>query len=295
MQADQNSGEFEITIDFAPGEGDPARVFRAMSGLIDAFREIDSHLLATISVSLEVELVLDDIERGSLKARFRDFIKGIPDEALKEGEFKKVLGYFLLKSKHKILEWCGDRKEIANRNDVRVLEGELLKVAEETDIKRVPAYTSVPAEKLLSDINAVQDSLSHLEGDDKAMYRYEEGEVSFNRELEISNEIVRDVLTREVISSSGIRILKVKKPDYLGQSMWSFLYEGRAIDAKIIHAEWLVKFQTRKVEVKPGYSIKIKLQEEISYGYEGEIVHRHYEVLEVIEVIKTPTQGRLDL
>jgi hypothetical protein len=174
------------------------------------------------------------------------------------------------------------------------LEGELLRIAEETDLKKLPAYRAPTAGEILTDIHAVQESLSVLGDRDVATYRYGENEVEFNQDLNISNEIVREVLTKEVVKSSAQRIVKVKKPDYLGQSMWSFQYDGRAIEAKISDADWLVKFQSRAIDVRPGDSLRVLLYEEISYGYEAEIVHRHYEVENVYEIILPPKQHRID-
>lgn len=292
MESDNN--EFEIKIDFKKGEGDPSRIFKAMSGLIDAFQTLDSHLAASFDVSLDASLVLDEIETGSIKAKFRDIIEGIPDEALKDANWKKILGHFLLRSKYAILEWLKDRSKIEHRDDLKILEDELLKIAEETDLKLLPAYTAPSAEVLLSDIHSVQESLENLIEEDVATYKYHEKEVSFNNELNISNEIVRDVLTKEVVESSGKRIVKVKKPDYLGQSMWSLQYDNRAIEAKITDINWLSKFQSRIEDVRPGDSLSVMLLEEISYGYEGEIVHRHYEIENVYEVIKPPNQGKIN-
>lgn len=289
-----DTNEFEIKIDFEPGQGDPARVFKAMSGLIDAFQSLDSHLAESFNVALDASLVLDDVQAGSIKAKFRDLIEGIPDEAMREGEFKKVIGYFLIVAKYKILDWLKDKKEIASRNDVRVLEGELQRIAEETNIKVIPAYSSPSAEALLSDILAVQDSLATLEEGDSATYSFQDKKVRFNRELQISNEIVRDVLTKEVSESTSKRVVKIKKPDYLGKSMWAFQYDGRAIDAKVIDDDWLAKFQSRMLNVKPGDSLRVLLYEEISYGYEGEIVHRYYEIEKVYEVIIPPEQRTIN-
>jgi hypothetical protein len=285
--------EFEIKIDFKKGEGDPARVFRTMSGLIDAFQSLDSHLAEAFDVSLDASLVLDEIETGSIKAKFRDVIQGLPDEALKDANWKKILGHFLITSKYTILGWLEDKNAIEHREDIKVLEEQLLKIAEDTDLKLLPAYSSPSAEVLLSDIHSVQESLGHLEENDIATYKFKEQEVKFNNELHISNEIVRDVLTKEVVTSSGKRIVKVKKPDYLGQSMWSLQYDTRAIEAKILDTDWLFKFQNRSEDVRPGDSLSVMLLEQISYGYEGEVVHRHYEIEKVYETLKAPSQTKI--
>ena len=296
MENEVESDEFEITINFVRGEGEPGRVFQTMSGLIESFQSLDSHLISTLDISLEVKLVLDEVETGSLKAKFRDLVEGVSDEALKDGNWKKIIGHYLLQSKYAILRWLEDKNEIGDREDVRVLEGELLRIAEETDIKQLPAYSAPRPEQLLSDIQSIQASLGHLREGDSATYTYGNESIELNRDLVISSEVVREVLTKEVISNSGERIIKVKKPDYLGQSMWAFQYEGHSIDAKILDDEWLNKFQSRSLDVKPEDSIRVILLEDISYGYECEIVHRHYEIEKVYEVIKPSgsTQTNID-
>lgn len=296
MEDKMESNEFEITIDFARGEGDPARVFQTMSGLIEAFQSLDSHLLSTLDVSLQAQLVLDEVETGSLKARFRELIEGIPDQALEDGNLKKIIGHFLLRSKYAVLKWLEEKEQIEGRDEVRVLERELEAIAADTNINLLPAYSAPRPEALLSDVRSVQQSLGYLKKGDSATYSYSDAKVSFNRDLNISNEVVRDVLTKEILETSGERIIKVKKPDYLGQSMWAFQYEGRAIEARISDEDWLGGFQSRSIDVKPGDSIRVVLLERISYGYENEVVHHHYEVEKVYEVIRpqTSSQTRID-
>jgi len=81
-------------------------------------------------------------------------------------------------------------------------------------------------------------------------------------------------------------VLKIKKPDFLGQSKWILRYQGHQIEAKISDLKWLNKYQGRQKGLQPGDSIKANLNEKISYGHDGEVVHREYEVSEVIDVIE---------
>lgn len=284
-EADLEPNEFEVIIEFRASEGDPSRVFKSMSGLVDSLSLLDRHLISMVDTALVANLVLDEVSAGSLKAKFKSVIEDIPDEALKNVEWKSIIGHFLLKAKYLIVNWCSKREAIKSRDDVMTLEGELMEAAEEADVKALPAYASIGPEQLLGDIRHVQNALEYLDVDDSAIYRSRAGRARFNRKLVLSDDMVQAVLTRDVLNSERIRILKVKKPDYLGKSMWVFQHEHHAIDAAVLDTHWVTRFQAREIDVRPGDSLKVQVKERVSYGYKGEVVHRHYEITSVIEVI----------
>lgn len=285
---EEDDSIFEIYIDFKPSEGDASRVFRTMADLVDSLTELDADLASMVSISFKPELVLEEIEGGSIKAWFRAVIGDLPDEALKEASFKKILGHFLLKAKYKILKWTEEKDVIENIEEIKELEGELLVLAEETDVKFLPAYAPIKTERLLSHINSINNSLEPLIEEDKVSFISSEGTTGINSNLRISNEIIVELLTSETIETNGVRILKIKKPDFLGQSKWIFRYQEHQIEAKISDSKWLNKYQSREEDLQPGDSIKVNLNEFISYGHDGEVVHTMYEVSEVIDVIKAP-------
>lgn len=276
----------EIRIEFERGTGDPTRIFRAMAGLIESTQLLDSHLALSIGANVRTSLVLQDVEAASLKSRLQTIIEEIPDEAIKNGEVKKVIGHFLYKAKHKILDWCSERDSIKGRQEIKQLESDIHQLAVESDIKLIPAYASIETGTLLSDINSIKGALDCLESHDNASFKTPFGTSTYNPALTISDEVVRELITRETIPSEGERILKVKKPDYLGTSKWGFKYGGHMIDAKVLDVGWLTRFQTNQEIVQPGDSLRVILREEISYGYDNEIVHMDYDVKEVIEVIR---------
>lgn len=285
MPQDLNDELFEIYIDFTKSEGDPTRIFKTMTGLIESLQSIDKHLAQTLNISINTNLVLEDIQSGSIKSKFCSVIEEIPDEALKNGEIKRIVGHFLHKGKHKILEWCSERDEIENRDDVKKLQFELLKLAEETDLTYIPAYIPFKEEVLLTDIYTMQESLSYLEKTDSAKLISNKIESSFNKKFNVSEEVIKEMITREILVSESIRILKIKKVDFLGNSKWSFKYNGHTIEAKILNTEWLNQYQSRMIELHPGDSVKVLLIEEISYGYDNEVVHVDYLIKEIKEIL----------
>jgi len=283
--ADEFPDLIEIRIEFERGSGDPSRVFRAMAGLIESTQLLDSHLALSIGANVRTSILLQDVEAASLKAKLKTVIEAIPDEAVKSGEVKKVIGHYLLKAKHKILDWCDGRDKISDRKELKMLESDLHALAEQTDIKMLPAYAPVDTESLLADINSVNSALNCLEKNDLATFKSPLGSSKYNQKLTISDEMVAELITRETLQSEGERILKVKKPDYLGKSKWDFKYGQHMIEAKVLDEKWLSKFQSNHHQLNPGDSLRVILREEVAYGYDNEIVHTEFEVVEVIEVI----------
>lgn len=288
-------GNFELRIEFLRSEGDPTRVFRAMTGLIEAAQSLDSHLALSLGVQVSTSLVLENIEVASLKAKLHTIVNSVPDEVLKSGEVKKVIGHYLVVAKHKVVNWCVGRTQIESRTEVVALQQELQTLAEQSDLRMLPAYAPVGLRDLVSDIRDIKSALSYLLTEDRATYSAELGTVAFNPRLEIPESVVEDILTKEKISSFGQRILKVKKPDYLGNSKWEFKYAGHSVDAKINDLCWLKSFQAGNEPLNPGDSLKVEVSEIASYGYNNEIVEIEYAVEKVIEVLRGPKliQGSL--
>ena len=136
------------------------------------------------------------------------------------------------------------------------------------------------------------ESVSDLREGDQAKYITTEEEASFNLNFQFSPASIEDLLIKEIIDHETPMILKVKKPDYLGESMWNFRFEKKMIQAKILDVARLKDFQNRKVEVRPGDGIKANVRVSVRYGYDGEVVAMHYFLLEVLEVIRSKSPGQ---
>lgn len=286
--------DFGIEIDFDRGSPDPARVFRSMSGLIDGLQQLDRSLVGAIDVSIEPVLMLEDIESGSLKTWLRSVITSTDDKALKSGEWKKLVGHYLVKAKYIVLHFLEDKKKISSREDFARLQQDIMSAAEETEVRWIPLYNPVPLPRLLGSIQSVNESLGQLGDQDTAKFISEDGDARLNLSLEFSISEMEELLTSEIISSESSMILKVKKPDYLGESKWEFVFQ-HGIEAKILDTEWLTKFQNRGVDVRPGDALRAQVRTEIRYGYEGDVVGISYSVLKVAEVIRynPPAQSKL--
>jgi hypothetical protein len=283
--AERQGADFYIEIDFQKGKGNPSRVFRAMSDLIDALQSTDQSLIKSIDAKLEPVLLLEDVQSGSVRAWLKQAIESIDDEGLKEGDWKKIVGAYLVRAKYLVVNFLDKKVDIRGPQEIEGLERELNRLAEETDVKRFPAYEPVKREDLVRDIARINDALAPLNDDDKATLVAGEEKADFNLSLHIAPETIEELITAESIESVAEMILKVKKPDFLGTSQWEFRHDNRTLSAKILDEDWLGQFQNGDVLVKPGDAIRAQVVTEVKYGFDRDVVATHYSVTKVIQVI----------
>lgn len=288
--------DFFIEIDFKKDTENPSRIFQTMSELIKSFQELDNDLIKGIDSKIDPVILLEDVEIGSLKVWLVQALKGIPDESIKELEWKKAVGHYLLKAKYFIINKLEGKTAITDAQDIKDIQYELLEEAKNTDIKLFPAYSPIPLPKLLDNIDKINKSLQHLGPGDSAFIQTGIGsKANFNLELSFSPEDMEDLLTKESLRSTSTMILKVKKPDYLGNSMWDFKHGSRTIHASITDANWLSRFQSRLIDIRPGDSIRASVQTIVKYGYDNELVGQSYEIVEVKEIIPMNPSDQTDL
>lgn len=286
---------FDIYIDYVKNDGDPSRVFHAMGELIDAFADLDKMIAGVISETSQTELILENIEAASLKSRLRSLILSVPDDALRDGDWKKILGHFLVRAKHAVCKWLEENPQITNLEQLRTLQERLTLIAEDTGARHIPTYRPIDNRSLLGTIADLDRAIGHLDPRDMVRYESLYGNVALPHTQHVHEELIRQILTKEILTSDDKRIVKIKKPDFLGRSQWVLKYAGHSINATIDDIEWLLKYQSGHIEVKPGDSLRVLMHEEVFYGYNMEVVYVTHSVRQVLEIMRpTPTfQSRI--
>ena len=102
-----------------------------------------------------------------------------------------------------------------------------------------------------------------------------------------------DLIKTETLLSEIETTIRIKKPDYEGQSQWTIVYEGLK-QAEIADKEWLKNFQTNKIQVPPNSTLKVKIRKSTPIDSEGiPIDSPNYQVIKVHKVILPETQKDL--
>jgi hypothetical protein len=239
-------------------------------------------------VNIEPVMLLENVEAGSIKSWLRAVLNATDDTGLQELNWKRIVGGYLVRAKYLTIDWLNKRTEIIGTAELDELQGEILKAAEATGVKRIPSYQPPSKFLLVRSIIDIGGSLNFLQKDDKVVFETKGGDrVDFNLSLRIVPESMKDLLVEESLSHTEEMILKVKKPDFLGESKWEFMHE-HVLEAKMLDVEWLTRFRNGEFVLRPGSAIRARVQVDVEYGVEREIVSRTFTILKVIEVMPPP-------
>lgn len=277
---------FELKIDFERGSGNPTRVFRSMTSLIEATSDFDSDLISSIGARVKTDLILEDIQTGSLRSQLSSALKEIDGEALRSGDWKRVLGTYLDKGRLTLIEKLDEKPKIESKEQLVLVQRELHKLALKTDAAFVPHYEPIALDRLLKDIQTFRMGMAYLGEKDAAFVILEGTKEQISKDIEINPDLRDEIMIKESISNTSDAILKVKKPDYIGRSMWQFRFSDHVIEAKIEDEKWLSDFQSRRQEVQPGDSLKVSLETTLDYGFSGDVVDSHYKVKKVYKIMR---------
>jgi hypothetical protein len=224
-------------------------------------------LARAVAPDLDVQLLLERVSEGSIRCFFRILLEQLDDEALRTLDWKPFVGQYLVKAKHALLRWLQERDRILTRDEVIELQEILAQLApSELGLGLLPPGT-IPLENLLADIQAISQGVRELRGTDAAVVISRFDKTAINKSLSLTDDDVARLLIKDKITGEDELVLPVKKPDYLGRSMWEFRLGAHNIEAKICDDEWLARFQRGDIPLAPGDAIKAVVRTEISRGF----------------------------
>lgn len=277
--------DFAFFVDFKKGEGSASRVFLATHEFIHACERLDHELASSIDTNIETVMVLEDIEAASLKTFFRTALHATDDQALKSLNWRPAVGKYLVRAKYLVLQW------LESGDPPSALKGLLADINDEaskTNVRNIPYYSPVNTGAVIDaarDFDRIKDHLAA--GDEASMIVSDDEVAHFN----VTNRLDIEGIEALAVSQTEIHtvpsmVLFVKKPDYLGSSMWEFRHGKRSMSAKIEDEKWLVHFQNRGVDVRPGDALKCRVRIELLYGFDNELLEERHSVEEIQEVLE---------
>ncbi len=183
-----------------------------------------------------------------------------------------------------MVDFLHTRETISSADEIYNLQAVIREAANQTGVPIVQD-PPVPAHDVAESLKVISDATSPLRKDDKANYVSAGGSAPINTSFRVTAERIEEILTEDMILNQVDMILKVKKPDFLGDSMWDFRYEGKKLQAKVDDLDWMKSFRAGEVGLRPGDALRGMVEVETRYGHEKEVIATHHKILKVQEII----------
>lgn len=282
------NADFAIYIDFKKDIGNPQRIFQTSAALISAFEKLDRILCDTVDSKITPVMMLEEVEAGSLKIWLKSRLESVDDAALKELNWKVMVGKYLVKAKYLMIDFLNKDLVSDSRNGLIGLSKQVQKIAEETNVKHLPDYKMPDIRELVEAMQSISTAKNYLDKQDSMQYLQGSGEsLEFNLLIDWTPEKFEEFLTKEVVKYPEVPMnLVIKKPDYLGNSMWELRHGKTKILAKIEDENWLIRFQERQIDVRPGDALRCRVKQELHYGFDNELIAQKHIITAVEAVLE---------
>lgn len=278
-----------ITIDFKAGVSDPVRVFQAMTLMLDSFSRMDEILISAIDEHAEPRFVLEEIEAASITSWVKTKLAAVEDDALKSLDWKKQVGAYLVKGKYLALDYLEKRKQAEDAASLDKLANQLRQLGFNVPLHSTLFPENINPIELVGPLNQIQTAKQILGQNESITVKSKEEtlELDLDANSLIGNSEMIEI--SKVTEGTMSMMLVVKKPDYLGNSMWEFRHGANAIWAHVLDVQWVADFRTGKVILQPGSALHCDVKYKFQYAEDGKLVDSKHDIVRVREVKPPPS------
>lgn len=288
--------KFCLTVDYDKASPNPEKVFLGIAKTIEAFKALDVQLISCVDNNIETEMLLEDVERGSIKLWLANVLKNVPDEAIEHLDYKQIIGTYLVKAKYYVLSKCSTVDNIVDAQYVEEMENGIKDIAKETGVNALDCYSAPQREKFLEGISKISEAYELFDNTNTITMMDGEGNtLTLNTKFRLDTETIEDLCTGETLENEIEMILKVRRPDFLGDTLWEFRHGEETIKAKVEDKPWLNKYLNGEVAVLPGDSLKVKLNSVSTYDSNQNLMRTKYSITKVINIVHKEQIERMPL
>lgn len=285
---EEPSADSDLVLDIAykDGNGSAARAFEIAAKLIHALEDMDRVFSQSIHLELETALIVEDLQKSSVKVFLKNVLKGLPDEALKDGDVKKLIGHYLLKAKYAAIRWL-DEEEKEHR-PISDLTEEVAQLAKETDLRHLPDYPAPNPARLAQPLDGFQEAKREFrEGEGLTItLGKDQYTVDTSKNWLPSETLENDQEEKQLVNEQDVFLI-ISKPDFHGKSKWAFRHGKKTMSLNIDDEDWLNSFQkARQIAIKPGDALRVRLRIEHNYDKMGDLVSASQTIVKVFDVIE---------
>ena len=235
-----------FTISFDAKSGSAAHVFDLAADLIRSLQGIDDVLVQSIDTKIETTLVLEDLQKSSIRVFLRTVLEKLDDDALKSLDWKQQVGRYLVKGKYAAIRWLDNEEPSKGLGQLSDLTEEIARLAQESDVRHLPDYPRPNPTRFAQALDKLQETKAKF-GDNEQL-TITLGKDQYTVDLSktwLPSDFLKDSEDEKQLSNEQDMFLIIKKPDFLGTAMWQFKHGKMIINATIEHIEWMERLRVR--------------------------------------------------
>lgn len=284
MSKSSKDFDFELDLIFS-GQKNPVEAFGQIGKMYERLLSIDQQILYNILPSAKLEYELIDLEYSSIKSKVNQILKSIPDDVLKDIlNPAKLFGHLLVYVKKRLIK-ATETNEVQSVESLQKITNDINK-----EIKKLPTTTIIILEVnnyfVLNAINELSLEGRKLKKEEYFDYKSKAGNARIGNNSSVNMAKLLYELGGQTLEQQRIETLKVKTLDLLSdKASWKLIRQGKQIEVKILHKEWLDDYHNRKIVIQPNDYLKLDLK--ITYTTNSNTLKPIvcYEALQVLEVI----------
>jgi len=266
--------QYEVRLTYQQGALKPSRIFSSMAQMIESINKTDEILGKTINCKISTDQILDEIQTGSIIAKIRELIE-VDETAFCIPSTKEKIESFFNKSKAEVVKTLANKKKLENPDDILQLSKKIESIAKEENLIDVLGYSSPNTFELAKNLQEISESTSELYEGECIEYYSDGGngdKIQLQPQTEVFIETIKESLVEQTIKSERKIILKIKKPDYLGESRWEFRHDKTVVFAKITDETWMDKFHKKNITLGPGDALDVIMITVDQYDKNGNLL-----------------------
>lgn len=275
----------EIKIDYLESNGSASRVFDIASELIRAFEDLDRVLITSIDSKISTQMILEDLEKSSVRIILSNLLKKINDDALKDLDWKKQVGVYLVKAKYAAIEFLD--KDLKENPKIEDLTDTVRGLAQETDVRHMPDYPKINPYRIAQSMDRIQKVKEKFKEGEGLTITLGEEEYSVNlKSTWLPSEHMEEVETEAELSNEINMILIIRKPDLLGHTKWQFRHGKKAFSAPIEDEVWIKEFHNGQHPITPGQALRVIVRYDYQYDKKGDLTESKETIIKVIGLVE---------
>ncbi|MEI6947370.1 hypothetical protein V9K67_09280 [Paraflavisolibacter sp. H34] len=283
---------FDLDYHFEGGK-DVFTVFENLKNFYRLLHDFDAFLLQNIHPEMKTEYRLESVACDPIRTRVTQVLKGVPDFLLLYPEVPPLLDTLLLRSKLWLLYKLSGAATIDSKAPVEALAGEINKVISEVGRLSHSIVHTVSPHAVLNALDDIAREVNRLPRKEAFRYRSAFGEAVVKGGIVINRPKILAELGQRTESSETREVVKPKKVDFVGDSKWEFILNGRTEEIKIEEKAWLEAYHRREIDIDPGDSLQVLLRTTYSYSANFMETRKSFMITRILGVIKPESNAQL--